>query len=381
MKPKVLLLHNFMSPYRVPLFAELARRMDFEVWILGDVRSIREWPEHVPAGAFPWRRLPHIGLPLGSRDYRLLLNPTVPLALPRHEADVVIFAGWDTPAALCGAWQERLRHRRPYIVWSGSTAGEPNWRRRLFHPLVRRMVRGASAWLAYGTRAREYLLGLGAQEEGVFCAFNTVDVRAFANAAGAGAAARETLRGRLGIRTPHVILYCGQLIARKGLDDLLPAFAAFHAERRDVTLLVVGSGPGRERYERMAAAAGVGEGVRFTGFVPRDELPSLYALADLFALPSREEVWGLVLNEALACGTPVLATTACGATPDLVQDGVNGYAVPPRDTNAILGVLHAHFAPGANRPAMAAAARNSIAPFTIERAADAFEAAVAHALR
>ena len=94
-------------------------------------------------------------------------------------------------------------------------------------------------------------------------------------------------------------------------------------------------------------------------------------------LPSRTEVWGLVINEALACGVPVVASNAAGAVADLMQDGVNGYVIPPRDPEALRDALARHFRLTAHdRDAMREAARRAIAPFTIARAADAFEDAV-----
>ena len=381
-KPRVVLLHNFMTPYRVPLFAELARRFDFEVWILGDVRAIREWPGEVPQDVFRWRLLPHVSIPTGSRDYRILLNLTLPHMLRRdllgksgRACDALICCGWDTPAAFRSArWARRVG--MPFVLWSGSTAGEPNWRRRLSRPMVTKLVRGASSWIAYGTRAKDYLVSLGARGEHVFPAFNTVDLRPFERAAAMTESERDTFQAGHGISTRHMILYCGQLIERKGLSDLIPAFARVIARGVDATLWIIGSGRGEAKYRGQAQRAGIAGRVRFEGFVAREDLPSYYAAADLLALPSRQEVWGLVINESLACGTPVLTTGAVGASPDLLKDGVNGYVVPPRDPERLAGAMLRHFADDGARRAMRVAARNSIAPFTIARAADAFERAV-----
>ena len=378
-KPRVMLIHNFLTPYRVPLFAELAARFELQVWILGDVRSIREWPARPPEELFSFQILPHIGLPAGSRDYRILLNPTLPFRLRRGRCDVLICCGWDTPAAFYAAYWARWA-RMPFVLWSGSTAGEPNWRRSLSRPMVRNLVRRADAWIAYGTRAQEYLLSLGAREEGIFRAFNTVDTTEFARASAMNSEQRAAFRRSLGIGTRHMMLYSGQLIERKGLPDLLRALADPSPALREVTLLVAGSGPRRETFEQLAGELGIADRVRFLGFVPRTELPPYYGAADLFALPSREEVWGLVINEALACGAPVLTTEAVGAAPDLLEDGANGYTVPAGAPGAIRAALERHFGGEIDRAAMAERARASMEPFTIARAADAFAQAIAHAL-
>ncbi len=371
-KPRVLIVHNFLTPYREPLFAALARRFDLEVWILGDVRTIREW-DSAPGLPFTCRMLPHISIPLGSRDYRLLYNPGLIRRLREGRWDAIIVCGWDTPAALQTAIWAR-RNAVPLVLWSGSTAGEPNWRRTLFAPIVRRHVQAASAWIAYGTRARDYLVSLGAKEERIRLTYNAIDTETFGQAAATLAPQHAELRQACGVHTPFAILYAGQLIPRKGLQDLLRALAIL--QREDITLVVAGSGPGESQCRDLGDALGISVYVRYAGFVSRTDLPRYYAMADLMALPSREEVWGLVINEALACGTPVLTTEAAGAAPDLIQPGVNGYAVPPANPEAIADALARHFSPGADRDAMSEAARRSIAPHTIKRAAGAFEEAV-----
>ena len=374
--PRVLLLHNFLTPYRIPLFAELAGRFDLTVWILGNVRTIREWSHDVHEDAFTWRLLPHVSLPAGSRDYRILLNPTLPRELSQEKPDTLICCGWDTPATFYAARWAR-GNGVPFVLWSGSTVGEPNWRRTLARRPVQWLVRGADAWLAYGSRAETYLESLGAAPERVFRAYNAVETDLFDKQSRMTSAEREQVRERFGIRTPSMVLYCGQLIERKGLGDLLPAFARAVEAGVDASLLVVGSGPKEQTFRRLAAREGVGDRTVFAGFVAREELPRLYGSADLMALPSREEVWGLVVNEALACGTPVLATDNVGAAADLLEDNVNGYVVPPRNLESLSAALIRHFADAADKTAMRGAARASIEPFSIAAAADSFEQAVA----
>lgn len=379
-RPKVLLLHNFLTPYRIPLFAELARRFDLEVWILGDVGKIREWSGEAADKTFRYRVLPHVGMPTGSRDYRFLLNYTISVALARRPHDVIMACGWDTPAGFwAGEWARWKR--KPFVLWSGSTVNEPNWRRTVTRPLVRRLVRHANAWIAYGSRAKEYLVSLGADDERVFCAYNTVDTARFAEASRLSQEERAALKQRLGVRTSEVVLYCGQLIERKGLSDLIPAFAGLVREHADVTLVLVGSGPRERRYRTLCRSEGVSDHVVFAGFVSRSELPAYYGIADLFVLPSREEAWGLVINEALACGVAVVTTHTTGASADLIKDGKNGYVTAPADPVALREVFLKFFHEDTDRAALREGARQLIQPFTIARAADAFEEAVACALR
>ncbi|MBN2309376.1 MAG: glycosyltransferase [Candidatus Hydrogenedentes bacterium] len=378
-KPRVLLLHNFLAPYRVPLFAELATRFDLDVWILGNVRHVRDWPADAPGAPFRYRNVPHLTVPL-TRYNALVLNYTLAAALARHRHDAIICCAWDTPATFYTACHARLT-RTPFILWSGSTARESTRLRTLTKPAVRALVRGATAWLAYGTRAKDYLVSLGADPERTFRAFNTVETGWFAEACEAARPQVARLRERLDIAPDaRVVVYCGNLLELKGVGDLLAGFAELARMREDVTLVLVGSGRGEAEYRSLVEAAGLGRRVVFAGFVPRPEVPAYYALADLLVLPSRSEVWGLVVNEALAAGVPVLATDAVGASEDLIQEGRNGYVVPARDPGALCGAMDRHLSDATDLEAMRAAARESIGPFTIARAADAFEQAVACAL-
>ncbi len=374
-KYKVLLVHNFLTPYRIPLFAALGNHFDLDVWLLGNVRHIREWKVEEAVSTCRFHFLPHISVYLGSRDYRLLINPTLPLRLWGKKWDAVIVCGWDTPAAFQVA---RWAHRKkiPLVLWSGSTAGESNWRRQVFSGLVRRHVRLADAWIAYGTRAKEYLVSLGAVPERIFKAFNTVDSCHFARQAEQCRHNLDKLKKKYVVRTSHVLFYCGQLIDRKGLADFLPAFGRAVADGLDAELFVAGTGKRRAVLEAQARNCAP-ERVRFLGFVPREELPGLYALSDLFVLPSREEVWGLVINEALSCGVPVLTTSAVGASEDIIRHGENGYVVPPGDTEAMYTMLTYHFTLSRSRQhVMRNQARQSMQFFTIDAAANRFVDAV-----
>ncbi len=377
-KPRVLLLHNFLSPYRIPLFAELATRFELEVWILGDVRSVRDWPAEAKDAGFRYRVLPHVTIPLGSRYNVILINYTLPVALARHHHDAIICCAWDTPATFYTSYHATLTGT-PFILWSGSTAAEDSRLRRMTAPLVRGLVRRANAWLAYGTRAKEYLASLGADPDRTFLAYNTVETTDFAARSGISSEEREASRERLGIQTQHVLLYCGNLLDLKGVGDLLEAFAAFAPDAPDLTLLLVGSGRDEARYRAFVATGGLSDRVVFAGFAPRDEMPRYYALGDVLVLPSRSEIWGLVINEALACGVPVIATDVCGATADLIEEGVNGIIVPARNPNALSQAFARYFAPETDRAVMAERARQSIESFSIARTADAFVDAVSAA--
>ncbi|GMW02963.1 MAG: hypothetical protein AMXMBFR84_40990 [Candidatus Hydrogenedentota bacterium] len=377
-KPRVLILHNFLSPYRVPLFNALSELVELDVWFLADVKTIREWPSEYPDAAFRHAVLPNRTLGFGSRYDAIILNHTLPWALAARRFDAIIVCGWAAPAMVYAglhAWTTGT----PFIVWSGSTPGEPSPVRTVSLPMVKGFVRLAQSWIAYGTRARDYLVELGAEKEKTYCAYNTVETEWFAKESAESTEAAQTIRNTLGLGEKPLVLYCGNLLDLKGVPDLIQAFGAAASAIPDVHLVLAGSGEGQSRYQTMCVDLGIESRVHFVGFIDRRRLPAYYAMADVLVVPSRREVWGLVINEALACGVPVIASDAAGATADLIEDHVNGLIVPSRNPDAIAKALRVYFTEAEVRDRLKAAARTSVAPFTIARAAQAFADAVAAA--
>ena len=135
-----------------------------------------------------------------------------------------------------------------------------------------------------------------------------------------------------------LVLTVGYLIERKAIDDLITAIARLRDDGRRVHLAVVGDGRLLRVLEEQAATEGVAGNVHFLGRLPHARVLALMARAQLFALPSRDEAFGLVYTEAMAQKTPVLATRGEGPA-DFIEDDVNGYLVPPRDPGAIADVI------------------------------------------
>jgi 1,2-diacylglycerol 3-alpha-glucosyltransferase len=148
------------------------------------------------------------------------------------------------------------------------------------------------------------------------------------------------VRAALGLEQAELLLYVGRLADEKNLDFLLQVFTRVVAERPQARLLLVGRGPHEHRLQRLAQKLGLGERAIFTGPVPHSEVPHYAAAADLFVFPSTAETQGLVLIEAMAAGTPVIAAEALGSADVLTEGG--GLLVPAQEdafTGAVLGLL------------------------------------------
>jgi len=307
---RIAVIANMVDPNRVALFERVAREDGIELLVVYEtgMEANRSW--EVPAD-LPYR---HLRLRSASVDLRRLgtdayLHLTArPLeAISSFRPDVVVGAGggiWNSPANVA-AFAARRRRGWAFIPWWGSFhKDEPSLARRLSGPWIRHFLSHSDLCLAYGTRAARELQRLGVAPAAIRCVPNAVP------RGEPGAPRRRPYR-------PVRFLFVGQLIPRKGVAELLDAFEGLPAGE----LYIAGDGSLRPLVDRAVRAGRV----TYAGQIDRPALQRLYADSDVLVLPSRYEVWGLVINEGLEHGLPVIATEAVGAVDDLVVNGVNGY--------------------------------------------------------
>jgi len=163
-----------------------------------------------------------------------------------------------------------------------------------------------------------------------------------------------------------LVLTVGYLIERKGIRELIAAVGRLRADGRRVNLAIVGDGPLRGALAAQAEADGVADAVHFLGRVPHQRVLALMARADLFALPSWDEAFGLVYSEAMAQGTPVIAGKGEGPE-DFIEDGVSGYLAPVRDAGALAGIITGALNDPATAAAVGAAGKVSALALSWER--------------
>jgi glycosyltransferase involved in cell wall biosynthesis len=263
----------------------------------------------------------------------------------------------------------------PYVllVESNESDARAGWRRAVKSAVVPRVVDGAAEVLVVGSLARTSMLARGVDADRISVFANTVDVDALARDAGALAARRDALRAEIGVEPDDVaVLSVARLVPEKGLDTLVEAVAS--ARDRRLVLLLAGSGGEQERLEALAAELGVRLVV--LPDVPWERVVERYVAADVFALLSRHEPWGVVVNEAAACGLPLVVSDRVGAAFDLVEDGRNGAIVGAGDAAAAAGALRALATDPERRRAMGAASREIVRAWGYEPSVEAFVSAV-----
>ncbi len=215
--------------------------------------------------------------------------------------------------------------------WLGAMP-EAGWRGRAKRIYLRALFALCAGFLAVGRENARYYARLGVPPARIFPMPYAVDNGFFARAATESDPA--ALRAALGLPEGRpIVLYAGKLVRRKHPHTLLNAWRRAFPEEARPLLLFVGDGAMRPELE-----AGAESGVHFLGFRNQTELPALYALADVFVLAAEAEAWGLAINEAMACGTAVIAGDGCGAAHDLVDPSV-GRLVPSGDIDALADAL------------------------------------------
>ena len=353
---RVLFLTNFASPYRVRFFDELGKYMDVTVLYSEKIEEIKHrntaWFEEGEGGFHPVQ-LENVVTIAGKK----VCTDVIPWLKKGYDA--VIIGGYSSPTAILAMVWLRL-HRIPfYMEVDGGLIRQDSG---VKHFVKKTLVTLADCWLSTGRYTTEYLVHYGAKKEKVqeypFTSFYERDILPKIVTKEEKTALRESL----GIPEKHMVLAIGQFIHRKGFDILLKSAQALP---RDVGIYIVG-GEATEEYRRLRETLDVPH-VHFLGFQKKERLAEYYKAADLFVLPTREDIWGLVINEAMAYGLPVITTDRCVAGLELIEDGVNGYIVPVEDAEALAEKIQAVLRSDMEK--MGQAALDQIRPYTLENMA------------
>jgi 1,2-diacylglycerol 3-alpha-glucosyltransferase len=312
---------------------------------------------------------------------RSAIRQRMAAALARLDPSVIVVPGWSHPAALA-ALEWSASRRRPAVLMSDSTAHDE--RRRWWREAVkRRVVAIGSAALAAGAPQSAYLHALGLRDDAVFSGYDAVDNAYFADRAARARDRAEAERARLGL-PERFFLASSRFVAEKNLLRLLDAYALYRrgAGPGGWRLVLLGDGGLRTEVESRIGRADLASEVLLPGFRQYHELPAWYGLAGAFVHASTTEQWGLVVNEAMASGLPVLVSKRCGCAPDLIQAGLNGFTFDPCDVDQLAALMQRVAAmTDEQRQAMGRAGQRIIAAWGPERFADGLMQAVEAAIR
>jgi glycosyltransferase involved in cell wall biosynthesis len=380
--------------YQGPLFRAMAREIDLTVLFCCDhgqrpsydkeFNTTFAWSQPITDG-YAHEFVPSIHPRPAPYGFLPLTNPGLWTRLTRERFDALMLVGWGF--ASCWIALAAARAHGLKVLMRGESGVDSYTPRSPFRSLARRgalelLFRNIDAFLSIGTHNADLYRSYGIDESRIFLTPYAVDNEFFLAQAAAVADQRAALRAGLGVTDERpIVLTSGKLTERKAPLDLLRAFIR---ARREVTakLVFLGDGPLRGEVEREAREAGIADDVLITGFRDQHELPAVYTAADLFAFPTHFETWGLVANEAMLCGLPVVCTDRVPAHKDLIIPGETGDVFPARDIDALAAILTRRLADPARLHAMGRAAREIVRGWNLEacvegtmRALDHIEAA------
>jgi glycosyltransferase involved in cell wall biosynthesis len=382
---RVAVLSELPTPYRWPLFERVAKEpsVALTVFFYSRNESDRDWTVPVDGSGGPGRPavefLPGRALHVrgGKRSLFFHWNAAILERLTKERFDVAVIPGWSMPTSVAAAMACRARGI-PYVIFSEThdRSPRPAWLRATKRVVLRPLIGGAAAWLSTGTLSEQFFAKHGAVRERIFRFANTPDVEALRAKVDAARPRRAAVREALGVPVDGVVaLFVARLIGAKDPACLLDAQAILEKRGAAPWLVFVGDGPEAKTLRESAAARSLAR-VRFAGSREPRDLPEIYAAADLFVLPSRHEPWGVVVNEAMAAGLPVVLSDRVGAAPDLLVDGANGRLFPSGDAARLADAVGEIAGDAALRARMGAESLRIVAGWGYEPSVQGFLSAV-----
>jgi len=346
------------------------------------MEDIYAWAKVEGAGAFT--RVTLTDRDLGNRSWKRELQRKMRQTLEEIKPQVVVIPGWHFADAL-SALRWCAETNTPVVVMSESTAwDEP---RKFWKEWIKgRLVKMCAAGLAGGTPHAAYLTQLGLARDRIFLGYDIVDNDHFESRAAEVRTREPELRKQHGLPEKY-FLASARFIEKKNLSRLIQAYARYRAlaeksATRPWNLVLLGDGPLRESLNAEISTLNLPGHVVLPGFKQYEELPVYFGLAGAFVHASTAEQWGLVVNEAMASGLPVLVSNRCGCAQDLVQEGANGFTFDPGNVEEMAQrMLQLSTLNASQLSTMGAASLRIIAGWGPERFANGLKAAVAQALQ
>jgi glycosyltransferase involved in cell wall biosynthesis len=395
---RVLIVSSHPIQYNAPLYRLMAQHPKLDILVAycslqGAEKGVDPgfgvevaWDVPLLEG-YPWVHVPNRSPRPGIDRFFGLINPGLWKLVRQGGFDCLIVYGY----AYLSFWLAILSAksaRIPLILATDATCLAPRdgrgWKIPLKRILLPRIFGLADIVYAPSSATIEFLRSLGIPEDRIVLCHYTVDNDYFAQAA--AKVNRIEVRQRWNIPDDAVvILFCAKLVPWKRPQDVLHAFAAINQQPQVVSnpfyLVYAGEGILRQSLEIEAKSLGVTDRVRFLGFVNQSRLPEVYVASDLLVLPSEHESWGLVVNEAMVCGLPVIVSDRVGAGRDLVRPGETGEIYPVGDVAALSGILRRLLADPTQLKRMGEAARRRMETWSYRECLNGYVEAIEKAVQ
>jgi len=372
--------------YMAPIFRRMAAHPGFELHVAYcSLRGAEEgqdpefgttikWDVPVLEG-HSWTHVPNRGT--GAESFWGLRNPGIAKLIREGKFDAVLCFVSYVRATFWIALRAAKSSDTAFLFGTDTITLKPrsggSWKSAVKKIMWPRLFRLADQIIVPSSGSRDLLKSLGLPEERITLTPYSVDNDWWMQQA--GKIDRGAVRAGWGASAKDaVILFCAKLQPWKRPGDLLEACA--RAGLTNALLVVAGEGPLRGKLESQATALGIADRVRFLGFVNQSYLPAVYASADVMVLPSEYEPFAVVVNEAMCCGCPVIASDQVGAARDLVAPVRNEFVYPARDVAALSAILRDALADRSRLTALRQAGVAHIRMWSPERNIEATSAAI-----
>ena len=364
-KDKILLLHNIISPYRLPIFEELSKHVDLHVLFCKEKHEKRKWDTTLRDYSFKWEIL------TGFNLIGLEINYPLPFHLLYRKYDAYIVGEnleniFSVLTVLC---MSKL-YKKPLIIWSGVISTEydrakynslPKKVIKLIFQYYRRFLyRNANSFIAYCNMAKAFLMENGVSEGKISVGTQIIPEDQLVNI--------SFHKKDAEFEDKKIILSLGYLDKRKGIDYLINAFIKL--KRSDAILIIAGTG---EEEDYLRSLSKGHPNIHFVGYVQGQEKSKYYSIADIFVLPTLHDPWGLVVNEAMMFGIPIITTESAGCQ-DLVKD--NGFIVKAGDENSLKNCIALLLDNNSLREEMGNKSKQYIRSFSVDFATETFLSAI-----
>jgi glycosyltransferase involved in cell wall biosynthesis len=327
---KISIITNIPTPYRRKQWEYFSKQdnLDLTIYYGAKIENDRFWT---------FKKASNISEKFmnGVSLSKFHFNPGI-LKIIWEDYDLFVMGSYGYPTVMIAILLLRLFNKPLVLIHDGVSPLKLNnekWHVKLTKGLF---MKGADAYFANGTVGKCDLQNYGVSTEKIFNQYLTVDVQDFIKKGNKKEEFRENIRLKHGIdNSSVVVMYSGRLIKSKGVQDLLSAFEKLIKKGYDIKALIVGEGRYKKNLKHYCKE--IKSSVIFTGHVEPEEIHKYYYASDIFVLPTYDDPWGLVVNEAMACGLPVIVSKAAGCSMDLVKN--NGYVISENDVDGLCDVI------------------------------------------
>lgn len=338
MKPKVMILHNIISPYRNPLFEELSKKYDLEVYFCKSKAKDRKWATNLKNYSFKYKILSHI-------DFGpLVINPSIKKELSKKVYDIyIIVENPENALSILKTMKFSRKKGKKIIIWNERTDDliislkrlkkSLNPLNKLIYSIIntsyksyrKKIYLKAISFIAFSKKAKVFLKSEGIDPKNIFTTLQIMP---------------ESILEKSGIKkkpkvleNKKIIFNLGYLNERKGVDVLIKAFNKLN--RKDTVLLIAGTGEEEFKLKKLAQT---NKNIKFIGYIDGAKKANYYSISDFFVLPTNYDCWGLVVNEAFYYGLPIISTNKAGAT-EIIENKKTGFIIPSGDVNILANAM------------------------------------------